>query len=197
MADDAIAELVQLLARLPGIGERSAARLAYHVLGASADYAKALGDALGQLHARIRRCSRCRNYTERELCRVCADNARDASLLCVVARPQDVAALERSAMFRGRYHVLHGLLSPLDGVGPEALDAAQLLERVRAEGVLEVIVATPLSVEGEATALYLAQELRGNGVRCTRIASGLPHGGELEYTDQVTLTRALDGRREL
>jgi recombination protein RecR len=197
MADDAIAELVQLLARLPGIGERSAARLAYHVLGASAEYAKALGEALGELHSRIRRCTRCRNYTERELCRVCADNARDTSLLCVVARPQDVAALERSAMFRGRYYVLHGLLSPLDGVGPDALDTAALLERVRADGVQEVIIATPLSVEGEATALYLAQELRASGVRCTRIASGLPHGGELEYTDQVTLTRALDGRREL
>jgi recombination protein RecR len=197
MADDAIAELVQLLARLPGIGERSAARLAYHVLSASAEYAKALGEALGTLHSRIRRCARCQNYTERELCRVCADNTRDASLLCVVARPQDVAALERSAMFRGRYHVLHGLLSPLDGVGPDALDTNALIERVRADGVAEVIIATPLSVEGEATALYLAQELRASGVRCTRIASGLPHGGELEYTDQVTLTRALDGRREL
>jgi recombination protein RecR len=197
MADDAIAELVQLLARLPGIGERSAARLAYHVLGASAEYAKALGEALAELHQRIHRCARCRNYTERELCRVCADNTRDTSLLCVVARPQDVAALERSAMFRGRYHVLHGLLSPLDGIGPDALDTAALLERVRADGVHEVIIATPLSVEGEATALYLAQELRSSGVRCTRIASGLPHGGELEYTDQVTLTRALDGRREL
>jgi recombination protein RecR len=197
MADDAISELVQLLARLPGIGERSAARLAYHVLGASPEYAHALGVALDRLHTRVRRCSRCRNYTEGEFCRVCSDSARDSSVLCVVARPQDVAALERNAMFRGRYHVLHGLLSPLDGIGPDALDAAALLDRVRIEGVREVIVATPLSVEGEATALYLAQELRAVAVRCTRIASGLPHGGELEYTDQVTLTRALDGRREL
>jgi recombination protein RecR len=197
MAEDAISELVQLLARLPGIGERSAARLTYHVLGASSEYAKALGGALSQLHARIRRCQRCRNYTEHTLCRVCADATRDSSLLCVVARPQDVAALERNAMFRGRYHVLHGLLSPLDGVGPEALDAGALLDRVRDESISEVIIATPLSVEGEATALFLAQELHAAGVRCTRIASGLPHGGELEYTDQVTLTRALDGRREL
>jgi recombination protein RecR len=197
MANDAIAELVQLLARLPGIGERSAARLAYHVLGTSPEYARALGESLEQLHERIRRCSRCRNYTEGDLCRVCSDAGRDSSLLCVVARPQDVAALERNAMFRGHYHVLHRLLSPLDGVGPDALDASALIERIRVEGVREVIVATPLSVEGEATALYLAQELRAVSVRCTRIASGLPHGGELEYTDQVTLTRALDGRREL
>ena len=199
MADDAIAELIELLSRLPGIGERSAARLSYHVLSASDAYAQALGETLLHLHARVKRCQRCQNYTDaqRTECRVCSDATRDTSLLCVVARPQDVAAIERSALFRGRYHVLHRLLSPLDGVGPEALDTAMLLARVRDEGVREVIVATPLSVEGEATALYLAQELRPSGVRCTRIASGLPHGGELEYTDQVTLTRALDGRREL
>jgi recombination protein RecR len=197
MADDAIPQLIQLLARLPGIGERSAARLAYHVLGSSREYAHALGEALAVLHDRVRRCRRCRNYTEAELCRQCLDPQRDSSLLCVVARPQDAAALERSGMFRGRYHVLHALLSPLDGVGPEALDVGPLLDRIRDEGVREVIVATPLSVEGEATALFLAQELKPSGVRCSRIASGLPHGGELEYTDQVTLTRALDGRREL
>jgi len=197
MAEDAIPQLIQLLARLPGIGERSAARLAYHVLGSSREYAHALGEALAVLHDRVRRCQRCRNYTEAELCRQCQDPTRDSSLLCVVARPQDAAALERSGMFRGRYHVLHALLSPLDGVGPEALDVGPLLDRIRDEGVREVIVATPLSVEGEATALFLAQELKPSGVRCSRIASGLPHGGELEYTDQVTLTRALDGRREL
>jgi recombination protein RecR len=197
MTDDPIAELIALFSRLPGIGERSAARLAYHVLGASPQYAHALGESLAELHARVRRCRNCRNYTQAELCRVCADSTRDASLLCVVARPQDVAAIERSAMFRGRYHVLHALLSPLDGIGPDALEVAPLLDRVKVDGVAEVIVATPLSVEGEATALYLGQELRAAGVRCSRIASGLPHGGELEYTDQVTLTRALDGRREL
>ena len=199
MADDAIAELIELLSRLPGIGERSAARLAYHVLGAPAPYAQALGETLAHLHARVKRCQRCQNYTsaQRESCKVCSDPTRDTSLLCVVARPQDLAAVERSGLFRGRYHVLHGLLSPLDGVGPEALDSAALVRRVHDEGVREVIVATPLSVEGEATALFLAQELRPSGIRCTRIASGLPHGGELEYTDQVTLTRALDGRREL
>jgi recombination protein RecR len=197
MADDAIAQLIELFSRLPGIGERSAARLTYHVLGSSGEYARALGDALAHLHERVRRCQRCRNYTESELCRQCKDPTRDSSVLCVVARPQDAAAIERSAMFRGRYHVLHALLSPLDGVGPDAIELGPLLERIREEGVREVIVATPLSVEGEATALYLAQELRPAGVRCTRIATGLPHGGELEYTDQVTLTRALEGRREL
>lgn len=197
MPQDAIAQLIQLLSRLPGIGERSAARLAYHVLGSSREYAHALGSALSTLHERVRRCQRCRNYTESELCRQCTDPTRNNELLCVVARPQDAAAIERSGMFRGRYHVLHALLSPLDGVGPDALEVGPLLERVRDEEVREVIVATPLSVEGEATALFLAQELKLAGVRCSRIASGLPHGGELEYTDQVTLTRALDGRREL
>jgi recombination protein RecR len=197
MANDAISQLIQLFARLPGIGERSAARLTYHVLGNSPEYAHALGDALAELHSRVHRCRLCRNYTENELCKHCSDPKRDSSLLCVVARPQETEAIERSGHFRGRYHVLHGLLSPLDGVGPEALDVPPLLARIREEHVREVIVATPLSVEGEATALFLAQELKSSAVRVTRIASGLPHGGELEYTDQVTLTRALDGRREL
>lgn len=194
---DPIAELMGLLARLPGIGERTALRLAYHVLGAQPEYARALGDSLRDLHARVRRCDRCRNYTTDTLCRICQDSHRDPSLLCVVARPQDLAALERSSVFRGRYYVLHGMLSPLDGMGPETLAIEPLAQRIREDGVREVIIATPLSVEGEATALYVAQELRSLGVRCTRIASGLPHGGELEYTDQVTLARALDGRREL
>jgi recombination protein RecR len=197
MANDAISQLIQLFARLPGIGERSAARLTYHVLGSSPEYAHALGLALAELHSRVHRCRLCRNYTENELCKHCSDPKRDTSLLCIVARPQETEAIERSGHFRGRYHVLHGLLSPLDGVGPEALDVGPLLVRVREEQVREVIVATPLSVEGEATALFLAQELKSSAVRVTRIASGLPHGGELEYTDQVTLTRALDGRREL
>jgi recombination protein RecR len=194
---DPIAELMGLLSRLPGIGERTALRLAYYVLGAPADYARALGDSLRDLHARVRRCERCRNYTTETLCRICTDPHRDPTLLCVVARPQDLAALERSNVFRGRYYVLHGMLSPLDGMGPETLEIAPLLARIRDDAVREVIVATPLSVEGEATALFVAQELRPLGVKCTRIASGLPHGGELEYTDQVTLARALDGRRDL
>lgn len=194
---DPIAELMDLLSRLPGIGERTALRLAYHVLAAQPEYARALSDSLRDLHARVRRCDHCRNYTTETLCRICQDSHRDPSLLCVVARPQDLGALERSSVFRGRYYVLHGMLSPLDGMGPETLALEPLLRRIREDAVREVIVATPLSVEGEATALYVAQELRSLAVRCTRIASGLPHGGELEYTDQVTLARALDGRRDL
>ena len=194
---DPIAELVSLLSRLPGVGERTAARLAYYVLGTPREYADALGHALSSLHDRVRRCSECGNYASDALCAICADPRRDASLLCVVARPPDVAALERGGSFRGHYHVLHALLAPLDGVGPDALGLGALCTRVQRAGVSEVIVATPLSVEGEATALYLAQELRPLGVKCTRIASGVPHGGELEWSDQITLARALEGRREL
>ncbi|MGD8862950.1 MAG: recombination mediator RecR [Myxococcales bacterium] len=194
---DPIAELVSLLSRLPGVGERTAARLAYHVLGSSREYAEALGHALSTLHARVRRCDRCGNYTTESLCSICSDPRRDEHLVCVVARPPDVAALERGGAFRGRYHVLHALLAPLDGVGPEALDLQPLVERVKSGEVSEVIIATPLSVEGEATALFIAQELRPHGARCTRIASGLPHGGELEFSDQITLARALEGRKEL
>jgi recombination protein RecR len=194
---DPIAELVGLLARLPGVGERTAARLTYFVLGAAREYAQALGQALLELHERVRRCEICGNYATEPRCAICSDPRRDAGVICVVARPPDVAALERGGSFRGRYHVLHGLLAPLDGVGPEALSIGALLARIREGGVQEVIVATPLSVEGEATALYVAQELRPSSVRCTRIASGLPHGGELEWSDQITLARALEGRREL
>ena len=194
---DPIALLVGLLSRLPGIGERTAARLTYHILGGPPEYAEALGTALRELHARVRRCTRCGNYTSETLCAICSDVKRDQQLICVVARPPDVAALERGGSFRGCYHVLHGLLAPLDGVGPESLSLPALCARVKEGDVTEVIIATPLSVEGEATALYVAQELRPLGVRCTRIASGLPHGGELEWTDQITLARALEGRREL
>jgi recombination protein RecR len=194
---DPIAELVSLLSRLPGVGERTAARLAYHVLGTTREYAQALGRALTELHDRVRRCEQCGNYTTANLCAICSDGRRDPNVICVVARPPDVAALERGGSFRGRYHVLHALLAPLDGVGPDALGLDKLVARVQQSGVSEVIIATPLSVEGEATALLIAQELRPLGVRCTRIASGVPHGGELEWSDQITLARALEGRREL
>lgn len=194
---DPIAELVTLLSRLPGIGERTAARLAYHVLGASRDYAQALAANLATLHDRVRRCDRCGNYTTGTRCALCSDGRRDEQLLCVVARPQDVIALERGHSYRGQYHVLHALLAPLDGVGPDALRVPALLARIEQQAVREVIIATPLSVEGEATALYIAQEVKALGVRCSRIASGVPHGGELEFSDQITLTRALEGRREV
>lgn len=194
---DPIAELVELLARLPGVGGRTAARLAYHILGAEPAYAEALGGLLSDLHGRIRRCDQCANYTTEALCGICADTRRDGNVLCVVARPPDVAAIERGSSFRGRYFVMHNLLSPLDGVGPEALPVERLRAWITRDGIGEVIIATPLSVEGEATALYLAQELAPLGIHCSRIASGLPHGGELEYTDQVTLARALEGRRKV
>jgi recombination protein RecR len=195
--DDPIAELVRLLARLPGIGERTALRLANYLLGAPPDYAQALGKAVAEIHQSIKRCTLCGNYTANALCAICADPKRDPSLLCVVARPPDVSAIERSGGYRGRYFVLHGLLSPLDGMGPDKLSLQPLVELVAKGSIAEVILATPLSVEGETTALYVAQELKPLGVRCSRIASGVPHGGELEYTDQITLSRALEGRREV
>jgi len=190
-------ELVRLLARLPGIGERTATRLAFHVLAGEPDYARALGESLAAIHSRVRRCVSCGNYGEDERCAICSDARRDPTIVCAVARVPDLAAIERSGSFRGRYFVLHGLLAPLDGVGPEQLPMEALLRRVAADAIREVIVATPLSVEGEATALYLAEVLRPLGVKVSRIASGVPHGGELEFTDQVTLGRALSGRREL
>jgi recombination protein RecR len=190
-------ELVRLLARLPGVGERTATRLAFHVLAGEPDFARALGASLAAIHERVRRCTSCGNWGDAELCAICADSRRDPSLVCAVARVPDLAAIERSGSFRGRYFVLHGLLAPLDGVGPEQLPMESLLRRVTDDGVREVVVATPLSVEGEATALYLAEVLRPLGVRVSRIASGVPHGGELEFTDQVTLGRAFSGRREL
>ena len=195
--DDPIGELVALLARLPSVGERTATRLAFHVLRGDPEYARALGDALMGIHERVRRCVRCGNYGAEDICRICADPRRDERTLCVVARVPDLVAIEKSGTFRGRYHVLHKLLAPLDGVGPEDLPLDALVSRAAPVEVEEVIVATPLSVEGEATALYVAEVLGQAGVRVTRIASGVPHGGELEFTDQVTLGRALDGRKDI
>lgn len=196
-ADDPLGELVRLLGRLPGIGERTATRLAYHVLAGEADYASALGASLAHIHERVKRCSICGNFGAGDVCRICRDPRRSDDQICVVARVPDLAAIERSGTFRGRYHVLHGLLAPLDGVGPEDLPLDALVARVAGHPVQEVIVATPLSVEGEATALYVAEVLRETGTPVSRIASGVPHGGELEYTDQVTLGRALEGRKRL
>lgn len=193
----AVGELIQLLARLPGVGERTAMRLAFHILAADPQYAKGLGQALATLHERIRRCELCGNFGERARCDICLDSRRDPRLVCVVARVQDLLAIERTMGFRGRYHVLHALLAPLDGIGADKLPVQPLVERIGSEGIEEVILATPLSVDGEATSMYLAQVLRPLGVRLTRIASGVPHGGDLEFTDQITLGRAFDGRREL
>jgi recombination protein RecR len=196
-ARDPIHELVRLFSRLPGIGERTATRLAFFVLGTDPSYAKALAAALESLHERVQRCELCGNYGARSRCDVCLDPRRESRTLCVVARVQDLMAIERTSSFRGRYHVLHGVLAPLEGIGPDQLPVERLIERIGSEGVEEIIVATPLSVDGEATAMYLAQALKPTGVRLTRIASGVPHGGDLEFTDQITLGRAFDGRRDL
>lgn len=191
-----IARLVQQLGRLPGIGEKTAARLAFHILRGSADDASALAAAILEVKQNIRFCGVCCDLTDRDPCAICADARRDASLVCVVANPQDVVAVERAGGFRGRYHVLHGLLSPLDGIGPDDLRITELVKRC-ASGVEEVILATSPSVEGEATAFYVARLVRPLGVRATRIATGVPIGGELEYADQVTLARAISGRRDM
>jgi recombination protein RecR len=192
-----IASLVRELGKLPGIGEKTAARLAFHILRAPAEDAAALAQAIVDLKARIHPCGVCGDYTDQEPCALCSDSRRDGDLVCVVSHPQDVVAIERTGGYRGRYHVLHGVLSPLDGVGAEDLRVAELIERVAAGTIKEVILATNPSVEGETTAAYLAKLLAPHGVRTSRIATGVPMGGELEYADRLTLARALDGRRDM
>jgi recombination protein RecR len=194
---DPIARLVKELARLPGIGEKTAQRLAFHVLEAGPEYAEALAAAVLGVVRDVRCCSSCQTLTDRDPCSICADPRRDGRVICVVEGVPDLLAVERTHEFRGRYHVLHGALSPLDGVGPSDLKVRELLVRLEREPAEEVVIATNPDVEGEATALYLAKLLKPVGVRVTRIAQGVPMGGDLEYADQVTLARALAGRREL
>lgn len=194
---DPIARLVQQLGRLPGIGEKTAQRLAFHVLRAPDSLARELAAALLDVKDKVRPCSVCMNLGAEDPCALCRDPRRDEQLVCVVAQPSDLLAIERTGGYRGRYHVLHGLLSPLDGVGPGDLRVRELVERIGAGNVTEVIVATSPNVDGETTALYLARLVKPLGVRVTRIASGVPIGGELEYADGVTISRALDARREM
>jgi recombination protein RecR len=194
---DPIGELVRMLVRLPGIGEKSARRIVFHLLAGPPEFAQTLGECVASLGERVRRCIVCGVYTSRPVCPICDDPTRTRELLCVVARPMDVDAIERTRAFGGRYHVLHCLLDPLGGVGPAEFPLTPLVDRIRREGVREVIVATPPTVEGEATSLYLADALRGLEVSVSRIASGVPHGGDLEFTDPITLGRALEGRRSL
>jgi len=189
--------LVAELSRLPGIGEKSATRLAFFLLRSDAEHARALSDAIAALKSNLRLCSRCLAFTEQEPCALCDDPRRTDEMLCVVEDPSDTIAMERAGDFRGRYHVLHGTLAPLDGIGPEQLKVAELLARLREGRVREVILATNPTVEGEATALYLAKLIKPSGVKVTRIAHGLPMGGDVEYADGVTLSRALAGRREM
>lgn len=188
--------LTAALKRLPGVGPKQAERFALHLLRAPRAETENLVEALREAKAAMRLCARCGDFTDREVCRLCSDPARDAGLICVVEEPQDAAAIERSRSFKGHYHVLHGALSPLDGVGPERIKARELLERVRAGGVREVVLATDPDTEGEATALYLAEALHALGVKVTRIAHGVPLGGDLDYLDERTLSHALSGRRE-
>jgi len=194
---DPIARLVKELARLPGIGEKTAQRLAFHILKAGAGYAGELAAAITGVVRDVRLCSSCQTLTDRDPCPICADPRREARLLCVVEGVPDLVAIERTHEYRGRYHVLHGALSPLDGVGPGDLKIRELLVRLEHTPAEEVVIATNPDVEGEATALYLSKLLKPLGVRVTRIAQGIPMGGDLEYADQVTLARALAGRREL
>lgn len=191
-----IERLIAELARLPSIGRKTAQRLAFHLLKAPAAEIEALASAIADLPRKIRTCSRCFNWTEDDPCGVCTDARRDEGLLCVVEDPLNVIALERTGAFRGRYHVLGGALSPLRDVGPEDLRIAELLERIRDGGFREVVLATNPNVEGEATAVYLGRLLHAAGVRVTRLAQGLPAGSDLEFTDDVTLLRALEGRRD-
>lgn len=200
MLPDRLRALIHLFARLPGVGEKTAQRYVLYLAGEEGGIAADLGRELSGLSEMVRPCERCRNLAEvdsdgRAICAICRDNRRDPTLLCVVARVQDLLAVERSSAMRGRYFVLGRLLSPLDGVGPDELPLAELARRIKQDGVKEVILATPPSVDGEATALFLAQELAPLGVQVSRIASGVPHGGDLEFSDQITLGRAISGRR--
>jgi recombination protein RecR len=189
--------LIDELGRLPGIGPKSAQRIAYYLLKAAPDDANRLAKSITEAKARVSWCRRCFNIAQGELCGFCRDDRRDAALLCVVEEPRDIVAVERTHEFTGRYHVLQGAISPIEGIGPEQLRVKELLRRVGDESITEVILATNPNIEGEATAMYLAKLLQPLGVTVTRLASGLPVGGDLEYADEVTLGRALEGRREV
>jgi len=201
MLPERLRHVIELLGRLPGVGEKTAQRYALQLATERGNLAQELGLALQALESQVRPCERCSNLADlvdgHAVCTVCRDRRREPHLLCIVHRVQDLLAIERSSAMRGRYFVLGRLLSPLDGVGPDELPLAELVRRVREDCVTEVILATPPSVDGEATALLLARELAALGVRISRIASGVPHGGDLEFADQVTLGRAIDGRRSM
>jgi recombination protein RecR len=188
--------LIDELGRLPGVGPKSAQRIAFYLLKAAPEDANRLARSITEAKARVTWCRRCFNLAEGELCIYCRDERRDPTLLCVVEEPRDIVAVERTHEFNGRYHVLQGAISPIEGIGPEQLRVRELVRRVGDENVTEVILATNPNIEGEATAMYLAKLLKPLGLRVTRLASGLPVGGDLEYADEVTLGRALEGRRE-
>lgn len=194
---DALDNLVALFSKLPGVGKKSATRMAYYVLDADESYAPRLADAVVHLRSSIRRCSVCGSYTEEDPCRICSDPSRDGSVICVVERPQDVRVIEEAREYRGLFHVLGGVIAPLEGMGPDDLDIAGLLSRSRNGSVEEVILAMNPTVEGDTTALYLQRVLKDTGLRVSRLASGLPVGGDLEYADRLTLSRSFRGRTRL
>ena len=197
MYADAVQAVIDELGRLPGVGPKSAQRLAFHLMKLSVEDTTRLTVAIDEMKDRVRFCDRCFNIAEAELCSVCADDRRDGSILCVVEEPRDIVAVERTGEFGGRYHVLGGAISPIEGIGPDQLRIRELLARLDPEGVAEVILATNPNIEGEATAMYLARLVGPLGLVVTKIASGLPVGGDLEYADELTLGRALEGRRRL
>lgn len=192
-----LAKLVEHFRALPGIGAKTASRLAYHILDMDSDKAKALANAIVDAKEKIGYCNTCFNLTDTNPCHICASTNRDKSVICVVEQPRDVAAMERMREFKGLYHVLHGALSPLEGVGPDNIRTKELLARLYSGEVKEIIMATNPNVEGEATAMYIAKLLKPIGIKVTRIAHGLPIGGDLEYADEVTLSKALENRREI
>jgi len=192
-----VQRLIDELGRLPGIGPKSAQRIAFHILRIAPEDARRLAGAIVEAKEKISWCRRCFNLAEGELCQFCLDDRRDRTVLCVVEEPRDIVAIERTHEFRGSYHVLQGTISPIEGIGPEQLRIRELLARVRDDAVVEVILATNPNTDGEVTAMYLAKVIKPLGIRVTRIASGLPVGGDLEYADEVTLGRALEGRRSV
>ena len=195
MYEGVVADLIEELGRLPGVGPKSAQRIAFHLLQADAEDVTRLAEVLLQVKARVRFCDVCGNVSEQERCRICRDTRRDPSVICVVEEPRDVVAIEKTREFHGLYHVLGGAISPIDGIGPNELRIRQLMGRLASDQVTELILATDPNLEGEATATYLARLVRPMGLRVTRLASGLPVGGDLEYADEVTLGRAFEGRR--
>jgi recombination protein RecR len=192
-----VQDLIDELGRMPGVGPKSAQRIAFHLLKLGRDDALRLAHAITEVKDRVAFCERCYNVAEGPLCGICLDERRDAHVICVVEEPRDIVAVEKTHEFRGRYHVLLGAISPIEGIGPDQLKVKELLARIEPEGVTEVILCTNPNIEGEATAMYLARLLKPLGLKVTRIASGLPVGGDLEYADELTLGRALEGRREV
>lgn len=189
--------LIKNLSSLPGIGKKSAARIAYHLLKADRNYCSSLARSISDAVEKVKSCTVCGNYTENEICDICSDTMRDSNTICVVEMPQDISVIESTGIFNGRYHVLMGHISPIEGIGPEQLSIRQLFARISRENISEIILATNPSVEGDTTALYIQKLLSGKTVKITRLASGLPVGGDLEYTDKLTLMRSIQGRLPL